>query len=171
MKTRWLFFSFIVLLLGCATTKRFPISDEMVKPILDRSIIEILDIIENEAPIVVWWCDDGRFEKKSGEKEHITTISFWIQSYFEQEFSRTRKYNVVTRTQLDIIFREQEFQYSGNVSEDTLVGIAKILGARYIIVPRITPIPTINIQVLDSESGKILYLSDFPVIEKQRIKT
>jgi len=159
------------LLIGCATTKKFPINNEMVKPILDKSVLEIQDIIEKGSPIAVWWCDDGRFEKKPGDKEYITTISYWIQSYLEQEFVKTRKYDVVTRTQLAVIFREQEFQYSGNVSEETLVGIAKILGAKYIILPRITLIDTLNIQVLNAESGKIMYLSDSPVKVKQKISS
>ena len=158
----------VVLFYGCATT-RFTITDEMVRPILDQAIKEMQDDIEDGAPLAVWWCDDERWQKEPGEMEHITTISYWIQGYLEQEFVKKRKYDVVTRTQLDKIFREQEFQYSGHVSDETMVSIAQILGAKYMVVSRITQINTLNIQLLNSESGKIMYLSDSPVKEKQKI--
>jgi len=141
----------------------------MVKPILDKSINDMQHSINDGSPIAVWWCDDERFKKEPDEKEHVTTIAYWVQGYIEQGLVNTNKYDVVTRTQLDKIFREQEFQYSGHVSDETMVSIAKILGAKYMVVPRITQINTINIQVLDSESGKIMYLSDTPVKEKQVI--
>jgi curli biogenesis system outer membrane secretion channel CsgG len=162
------FVIFVLVFMGCATTK-FTITDEMVKPIIDSQIAEIEDSIEAGAPVAVWWCDDERFEKAQGEKEHITTISYWIQGYIEQVLVKTRKFDVVTRTQLEKIFREQEFQYSGPVSDDTMVSIAKILGAKYLVVPRITPISTLNMQVLNSESGKIEYISDNTIKDKQKI--
>jgi len=169
MKKHYCLLLLVTFLISCTTT-RFAITDGMVKPILDASIKEMQECIEVEAPLAVWWCDDERFKKEPGEAEHVTTIAYWIQIYLEQEFVKLKKYNVVTRTQLEKIFREQEFQYSGHVSEETMVGIAKILGAKYMIVPRITPISSINIQVLNSENGKIVYLSDTPIKEKQTIK-
>jgi len=162
-------FIFAIFFVGCSTT-RFTITDEMAKPIIDASLPEMQNTIENGAPLAVWWCDDERFAKEPGEYEHVTTIAYWIQGYLEQEFVRIKRYDVVTRTQIDKILREQEFQYSGNVSDETMVSIAKILGAKYMIVPRITQINTLNIQILNSESGKIMYLSDTPVKENQRIK-
>jgi curli biogenesis system outer membrane secretion channel CsgG len=158
----------LLVFMGCATTM-FVITDEMAKPIIDSQIAEIEDSMEAGAPVAVWWCDDERFEKEQGEKEHITKISYWIQGYMEQTLVKTRKFDIVTRTQLEKIFREQEFQYSGRVSDDTMVSIAKILGAKYIVAPKITPISTLNIQVLNVESGKIIYISDSTLKNKQKI--
>ena len=168
MERKCLLLIFAVLFIGCATT-RFTISDTMAKPILDKSIEELQGYLEDGVPIAVWWCDDERFQKEPGETEHVTTIAYWIQGYLEQEFVKSKKYDVVTRTQLDKIFQEQQFQMSGYVSDETIRSVGMILGARYMIVPRITPYNTLNIQVLDSESGKIMYLLDSPVKEKQRI--
>jgi curli biogenesis system outer membrane secretion channel CsgG len=154
--------------MGCATTM-FVITDEMAKPIIDSQIAEIEDSMEAGAPVAVWWCDDERFAKEQGEKEHTTTIAYWIQGYMEQTLVKAKKFDVVTRTQLEKIFTEQKFQYSGRVSDDTMVSIAKILGAKYMVVPRITRISTLNIQVLNSESGKIMYISDSTLKNKQKI--
>lgn len=159
---------FVLVFMGCATTK-FTITNEMVKPIIDSQMPKIDASMEVNAPIAVWWCDDERFEKKPGEKEHVTNIAYWIQGYMEQTLVETKKFDVVTRTQIATILREQEFQYSGQVSENTMVSIAKILGAKYLVVPRITPISTLNIQVLNSESGKIEYISDSTLKNKQKI--
>ena len=168
MNKNYLLLAVAVIFIGCATT-RFIITDEMVKPILDTAIAEMQEAIEDGSPLAVWWCDDERFPKEPDEKERVTKIAYWIQGYIEQEFVKTRRYDVVTRTQLEKIFREQEFHYSGHVSEETMAGIAKILGAKYMIVPRITPIDTLNLQILNSESGKIMYLSDTVIKEKQKI--
>jgi curli biogenesis system outer membrane secretion channel CsgG len=168
MKRIFILLISLLVLMGCSTTK-FTITDQVVKPIIDSQMAEIEDSMEVGTPIAVWWCDDERFEKEHGEKEHITTISYWIQGYMEQTLVKTRKFDVVTRTQLDKIFREQEFQYSGHVSEDTMVAIANILGAKYMVIPRITPLSTLNIQVLSSETGKIIYISDSALKDNQKI--
>jgi len=167
-KNAFLLFIPVIFLAGCITT-RFTITDEMVKPILDRAIPEMQYNIENGVPIAVWWCDDERQQKEPDELIKSSSIAYWIQGYLEQEFVKSKKYDVVTRTQLDKIFQEQQFQMSGYVSDETIRSVGMILGARYMIVPRITPYNTLNIQVLDSESGKIMYLLDSPVKEKQRI--
>jgi curli biogenesis system outer membrane secretion channel CsgG len=147
----------------------FTITDQMAKPIIDSQWAEMLDSMEPGAPVCVWWCDDERFIKEQGEQEHVTTIAFWIQGYIEQQLVKERKFDVVTRTQLEKIFREQEFQYSGHIDNKTLVSVGKILGARYMVDPRITPISTLNIQILDCETGKIMYIYDAGIKENQRI--
>jgi curli biogenesis system outer membrane secretion channel CsgG len=157
----------VFLFVTCATTV-FTITDKMVQPIIDAQFAELEDSIENGAPIAIWWCDDERFQKEPGEKEHITTIAYWIQGYIERKFVHSNKFDVVTRTQLEKIFREQEFQYSGHVDEKTMVSICQILGAKYMVVPIVTMLNTLNIQVLDSETGKIIYSSDAPIEKKVR---
>jgi curli biogenesis system outer membrane secretion channel CsgG len=158
----------IFVMTGC-TTKPFPISDEMVKPIIDSNFPQIADSIEIGAPVAIWWCDDERFKKEPDELYHITTIAYWIQGYLERKLVDEKKFKPVTRTKLEAIFKEQEFQMSGHVDDETIVSIAKILGANFMIVPTLTINNTLNLQVLNSETGEIVYLSDNPVKDDQRI--
>jgi curli biogenesis system outer membrane secretion channel CsgG len=142
----------------------------MVQPIIDSEFPKIVESIEANAPVAVWWCDDNRFKKDSDELYHLTTISYWIQSYLEQKVVDAKKFKPVTRTHLEDIFKEHEFQMSGHVDDSTIVSIAKILGAKFMIIPTLTIYSTLNMQVLNSETGEIVYLSDNPVKEGQRIK-
>jgi hypothetical protein len=154
-------------LINCAT-RPFQISDLMVQPIIDSEFSEIVDSIETNAPVAVWWCDDQRY---SDPDNYIyTTISYWIQGYLEKKVVDARKFKPVTRTHLADIYKEQEFQMSGHVDSGTIVSIARIIGAKYMIVPTITSYSTLNIQVLNSETGEIIYISDNQVKKGQRIK-
>jgi curli biogenesis system outer membrane secretion channel CsgG len=158
-----------VLLINCVT-KPFPISDQMAQPIIDSEFSEIIESIEMNAPVAVWFCDDNRFIKEPDELYHRTTISHWIESYLEQKVVRAKKFRPVTRTHLEDIFKEQEFQMSGYADDETIVSIGKILGAKFMIVPTITRNSTLNIQVLNIETSEIVYTSDNPVKKNQRIK-
>ncbi|MFP3041251.1 CsgG/HfaB family protein [Treponema primitia] len=170
MKKGFILFVLVLAFYGCVTT-HFTITDQMAKPIIDSKWEEMLETMEPGLPVCVWWCDDERFQKGSDEQEHVTTIAFWIQGYIEQQLVKEQKYDVVTRTHLEKIFREQEFQYSGHVDDRTMATIGKILGAKFMVVSRITPISTLNIQILDCETGKIMYVCDTKINEKQRIGT
>jgi curli biogenesis system outer membrane secretion channel CsgG len=142
----------------------------MAQPIIDSEFPKIAESIEANAPVAVWWCDDNRFKKDPDELYHLTTISYWIQGYLEQKLVEAKRFKPVTRTHLEDIFKEQEFQYSGHVDDETIVSIAKILGAKFMIVPTLTRYGTLNMQVLNSETGEIVYISDSQVKEGQRIR-
>jgi curli biogenesis system outer membrane secretion channel CsgG len=142
----------------------------MAQPLIDSEFPKIIESIEVDAPVAVWWCDDNRYEKDLDELYHITTISYWIQGYLEQKLVGAKRFKPVTRTHLEDIFKEQEFQMSGHVDDGTIVSVAKILGAKFMIIPTITRNSTLNMQVLNSETGEIVYISDNSVKENQRIK-
>jgi curli biogenesis system outer membrane secretion channel CsgG len=142
----------------------------MVQPIIDAEFPKIVESIEANTPVVVWFCDDERWQKDPDDLYYRTTISHWIESYLEQKIVGSKKFRVVTRTHLDGIFKEQEFQLSGHVDDDTMVSIAKIVGAKFMIVPTITRNNTLNMQILNSETGEIVYISDNPVRKSQRIR-
>ncbi|MDR1316334.1 MAG: CsgG/HfaB family protein [Spirochaetales bacterium] len=154
MKRFFAFFIPALALAGCATTGLFTITDQMVKPKIDSQWAAMCSGIEAGAPICVWWCDDQRFEKKPGEQERVTNIADWIQGYIEQRLVQEHRYDVVTRMLLEKVFREQEFQNSGLVSDETKSHIGKILGAKYMVVPRITRLSTLNIQILTARPGE-----------------
>jgi hypothetical protein len=151
-------------MVSCATTKPHVISDEMVKPILDEEFPKIYNSITNGSPVTVWWCLDDRFEGSP-----VTVISDWIQRYFEELLVNSKSFKVVTRIHLEKIFEEQKFQMSGHVDDTTMVSVAKILGAQFMIVPTITQYHTLEIQVLNSESGEITYVSNRIIKEDWKI--
>jgi hypothetical protein len=155
MKTKTVIYSLIVLTFtGCAT-KPIVISDAMMKPVLDSEFPNIRASIAEGAPVTVWWCLDDRFEGSP-----VTVISDWTQGHLEQLLVSSKKFKIVTRINLKKIFQEQEFQMSGHVDDATMVSIAKIIGAKYMIVPTITRYNTIKLQVLNLETGEITYTSN-----------
>jgi hypothetical protein len=145
----------VLILMGCTTTKMIVISDEMVKPVVDSEFPLIVDSIIPDTPVTVWWCLDDRFEGSP-----VTVISDWTQRYLEELLVKSKKFKVVTRIHLEKIFREQEFQLTGHVDDKTIVSIAKILGAKFMVVPTITQYNTLEIQVLNAETGEITYVSN-----------
>ena len=156
MKTKLIFsVSLAIFLVGCASTKLLVISDEMVRPVIDEEIPAIEDSIILDTPVTVWWCLDDRFEGAP-----VTVISDWTQRYLEESLVKSKKFKVVTRIHLEKIFKEQEFQLTGHVDDKTIVSIAKILGAKFMIVTTITQYNTLEIQVLNAETGEITYVSN-----------
>jgi hypothetical protein len=146
---------YILIFVGCATTKLIVISDKMVKPVIDSEFPSIVESIMPDVPVTVWWCLDDRFDGSP-----VTVISDWTQRYLEESLVKSKIFKVVTRIHLEKIFREQEFQLTGHVDDKTIVSIAKILGAKFMVVPTITRYNTLEIQVLNSETGEITYVSN-----------
>jgi TolB-like protein len=65
----------------------------------------------------------------------------------------------VDRSKLDLIQREINFQYSGEVSDETMISIGKKLGAQFIVTGTIMEASTVynfSIKVLDVETTQIL---------------
>jgi curli biogenesis system outer membrane secretion channel CsgG len=151
---------------GCVTApaKLIVITNEMVKPVIDTELPSIINAITPESPITVWWCVDDRFEGKS-----VTVISDWTQRYLEKLLVESKAFRVVTRIHLEKIFAEQKFQMGGHVDDETMVSVAKILGARFLVVPTITQYNTLEIQVLNSETGEIAYISNSALKENLKV--
>jgi hypothetical protein len=161
MKAMVVIYSLIVLTFtGCAT-KPMVINDTTMKPILDSEFPAIKASIAEGSPVTVWWCLDDRFEGSP-----VTVISDWTQGYLEQLLINSKKFKIVTRTNLKNIFEEQEFQMSGHVDDATMVSVARIIGAKYMIVSVITRYNTIKLQVFNLETGEITYTSN-KTIEKK----
>jgi hypothetical protein len=156
MKVKGIFILFFLMVfVECTTTKIIVISDTMVKPVLDSEFSSIANSIIPDTPVTVWWCLDDRFEGSP-----VTVISDWTQRYLEELLVNSKMFRVVTRIHLEKIFKEQEFQLTGHVDDETKVSIAKILGAKFMIVPTITQYNTLELQVLNSETGEITYVSN-----------
>jgi len=70
----------------------------------------------------------------------------------------TRGYKVVDRINIEIIQYEQELQYSGNVDDDTAVGLGKYVGADLIVTGAVTSIGTakrLRLEVISTETTEV----------------
>ena len=73
---------------------------------------------------------------------------------------------VVERSSLDLINAEQQYQASGNVSDDSFVSIGKQLGAQYIVFCGISGVAStrrLNLRVVDVETARIIDQTDFEI--------
>jgi TolB-like protein len=62
-----------------------------------------------------------------------TRLSEYIIEEVMNNFTNMHKYNVVERSKISAIFQEQEFQFSGNVSDDTIQRLGNMLGAQFVV--------------------------------------
>ena len=140
---------------GCSSSPRIKDEISMIQPILDSEYNMIIKSIPADSPITVWWCFDERFETGT-----VSVVSDWVQRSFEKLLVDSRKFRVVTRIHLEKIFKEQRFQLTDHVDDDTKVSIARIIGANFMVVSTITRCDTLDVQILNSETAEIVYISN-----------
>ena len=97
----------------------------------------------------------------------IGVIKIYSNNEGEAEFAEEQlifflvqsgKYRVVERRDLDIIRREQNFQLSGDVDDETAVSIGRMAGAQIVITGSILPfgpVRFLNLRALDVETAQI----------------
>jgi hypothetical protein len=88
-----------------------------------------------------------------------TKTSEYIIGELEFHFVSSGKFRIVDRKRLDQIMREQKFQMSGNVSDDSAVSIGNMLGADVIIIGEVTensPNKRLSAKAIDVTTGEIL---------------
>jgi hypothetical protein len=116
------------------------ISKQLIETLPARSIIAVLSVSSN----------DGALSE--------TTID-------ELEFNLvdSKKFTIVDRARLDQIRREQNFQMSGEVSDDSAVAIGNMLGANIVIVGTIISTSgsegRITIRALDAKTARIVTMA------------
>jgi TolB-like protein len=107
--------------------------------------------------------------KNNSIKPKIAVLNFsspsvQFSSYIIEELSKylidTKDFMVVERNrELDLILQENKFQMSGDVSDESIVGIGKKLGAQFIVSGSLTSIGKtyrLRIKVLNVETAQIL---------------
>jgi TolB-like protein len=62
-----------------------------------------------------------------------TRLSEYIIEEVMNNFTNMHKYNVVERSKISAVFQEQNFQFSGNVSDDTIQRLGNMLGAQFVV--------------------------------------
>ncbi|MEE9465254.1 MAG: CsgG/HfaB family protein, partial [Candidatus Neomarinimicrobiota bacterium] len=80
------------------------------------------------------------------------------------ELFRLGEFEVVERGLMEDILREQDFQMSGCTTNECLVEVGRLRGARQVIGGRISKIGamfTVSARVVDVETGKVLGVSDY----------
>ena len=141
--------------IGCSSSPKISEEMEMIQPILDLEYERIIKSIPDNSPVTVWWCFDERFESGT-----VSVVSDWVQRSFEKLLVDSKRFKVVTRIHLGKIFEEQRFQMTGLVDDNTIAAIGRILGAKYLIISTITRYDTLDVQILNSETGEITYVSN-----------
>ena len=99
------------------------------------------------------------FENNGLEPYEVRQLSTRLES----ELVKVGKYNVVERSKIDEILKEQQLQMSGCV-EECLIDVGKMLGANQIIlgsVGKLGSIYTISAKLVDATSGEMVRTSDF----------
>jgi len=80
----------------------------------------------------------------------------------DKMFNNANSFNMITRSEIAAIMKEQKFQYSGMVDDSTAASLGKLLGAQAIIVGDIAGADytrRLVFRCLDVETGKILAIS------------
>jgi hypothetical protein len=93
-----------------------------------------------------------------------------FEGYFAEEeliyfLLENGKHRLVERRELDAVRREQYFQLSGDVDDQTAVSIGRMAGAGIVITGTILPYGTgkyLNLRALDVETARILAASSRP---------
>ena len=91
--------------------------------------------------------DRGTTEYIAGELEYI-----WVNA----------GYTIIDRSQLDRIRREQNFQMSGEVDDNTAVSIGKIIGANIIVTGRVDGegnLRRLRLRALDTQTAQVVGVS------------
>jgi curli biogenesis system outer membrane secretion channel CsgG len=95
-----------------------------------------------------------------------TEIGIFATEEIIIQLVRTRRFRVVDRDSIETILREQHFQYSGVVSDDTAVSIGKFIGASIIITGAIHHRQgqiDFSLKILDVETAEIVDFISIPI--------
>ena len=80
----------------------------------------------------------------------------------DKMFNNANSFNMITRSEIAAIIKEQNFQYSGMVDDNTAASLGKLLGAQAIIIGDIAGADytrRLVFRCLDVETGRILAIS------------
>jgi TolB-like protein len=84
-------------------------------------------------------------------------LSEYIIEEVMNNFTNMHKYNVVERSKISAVFQEQQFQFSGNVSDDTIQSLGNMLGAQFVITGSVDDVGSyyrLRLFVIAIESGE-----------------
>ena len=105
-----------------------------------------------------------------------------VTSYFgkyvavkiSNRLTKNKNFTIVDRNSIELILKEQKFQYSGVVDEKTAVKLGKIIGASVIVFGTITEFTnkvSIDSKVLNVQNAKIIGTSDYSINKTEDVAT
>jgi len=121
-----------------------------VEGALARAANETLKNVPSKSKIAIVYItaqDRSTTEYIAGELEYI-----WVNAGF----------TIIDRSQLDRIRREQNFQMSGEVDDNTAVSIGKIIGANIIVTGRVDGegnLRRLRLRALDTQTAQVVGVS------------
>jgi len=92
------------------------------------------------------------------------TEAIALTDRLRNELFRLGAFEVVERGMMEAILTEQDFQLTGCTSNECLVEVGQLLGARQVVGGRISRVGamfTVSARVVDVQTGKLLGVSDF----------
>jgi tetratricopeptide (TPR) repeat protein len=81
-----------------------------------------------------------------------------LSDYLRTQLVNTSMYTIITRENMEEVLKEQQFQLSNCTSQECIVQVGKLLGARKMFAGSIGKVGTtylITLRIIDVESGKI----------------
>jgi len=87
--------------------------------------------------------------------------SSYVISELEYALVNSGRFKVATRSSVDVVMKEQNFQLSGNVSDSDAVSIGRMAGVSIVITGSVNKTSTTNtlaVRAIDVQTGNILLM-------------
>ena len=123
-------------------------SDLLLDNAIEKVVQSLIDVIPIQKRIAVVGINSNGKEKSDYISEEISYL-----------FVQTGKFSVVDRKSLDAIRSEQDFQMSGEVSDESAINIGQFLGAEVVITGSLSgtgDTKRLRVKAIDVKTGQIL---------------
>jgi len=150
-----LFFSIVFLLFGCAS--RFTLNGNAS---IDNSRSDQLDYVIREGSNYI--ISKLPVKSKVGivnMNSSSVNLSNYIIDSIVMHLVNTNNFTVIERSELDIIQKEQRYQLSGEVSDETAASVGKQLGTHIIVTGSILPLGnnySLRLKITDVQTAQII---------------
>jgi hypothetical protein len=153
----------LTLLLEGKTALKTSGGESEIRSQLDRALDQVFGIIELSLGDATPPRNKKRLTIAVMDIDSPDTVqNDYIVSALMQRFVALGKYDVVERNRLDTVKKEVSAQLSGDVSDESIVGIGRQFGAAVVITGTITrqgPISILEIRAIDVETARILHIA------------
>jgi TolB-like protein len=96
----------------------------------------------------------------------ISYFGKYVAVKISNRLTKNKNFNVVDRNSIELILKEQKFQYSGVVDEKTAVELGKMVGASVIVFGTITEFTnkvSIDSKILSVQTAKVIGTTDYSI--------
>jgi TolB-like protein len=97
-------------------------------------------------------------------------LSLQIIRWLENRLLENKNLTVVSRQQINAVLGEQQFGLSGYADDESAQRLGHLLGARYVLSGEIITVngeSLLNIQVLETETARLIYSNSFQIEDEQ----